>query len=81
MSKAKAPRKLKPPESPTPSPSPVGRGAVCLAACILVHLSLVYSSLVNYIYNKVETYTKSCFLWICKERSIFIDILSLKICV
>ena len=37
MSKAKAP------ESPTPGPSPVGRGVVCLAACPLVH----------YIYNKV----------------------------
>ena len=41
MSKAQSPQKT--PESPTPGPSPVGRGAVCLAACPLVH----------YIYNKV----------------------------
>ena len=39
-------------ESPTTGPSPVGRGAVCLAACFLVH----------YIYNKVKSYIMFRFL-------------------
>ena len=58
-------------QSPTPGPSPAGRGAVWVAACFLVH----------YIYNKVKSYIMFRFLWICKEKDIFIDILSLKICV
>ena len=57
-------------QSPTPGPSPVGRGAVCLAACFLVH----------YIYNKVKSYIWFRFLWICKKMSNFIDILLQKIC-
>ena len=57
-------------QSPTPGPSPVGRGAVCLAACPLVH----------YIYNKVKSYIWFRFLWICKKMSNFIDILLRKIC-
>ena len=64
-------------QSPTPGPSPVGRGAVCLAACFLGCLS----TRPLYIYNKVKSYIMFRFLWICKEKDIFIDILSLKICV
>lgn len=45
-------------QSPTPGHSPVGRGAVCLAACFLGCLSLISRflsacPLVHYIYNKV----------------------------
>ena len=49
-------------QSPTPGPSPVGRGVVCLAACFLVHssplslVSFVSCPLVHYIYNKVKSY-------------------------
>ena len=58
-------------QSPTPGPSPVGRGAVCLAACLS---STIYNII------RWKLIQSPAFLWICKEKNIFIDILSLKIC-
>ena len=66
MSKAQSPRK----PHPRPLPRREGSGMLgCLFSCPL------------YIYNKVKSYIMFRFLWNCKEKDIFIDILSLKICV
>lgn len=61
-------------QSPTPGPSPVGRGAVCLAACFLGCLSLISRflaacPLVHYIYNKVYLILCSAFCGIVRKSS------------
>ena len=75
MSKAQSPRK----PHPRPLPRREGSGMLgCLFSCQLVSCSLVSCQLYN---NKVKSCIMFRFLWICKEKNNFIDILSLKICV
>ena len=68
MSKAKAPENPRKPH-PRPLPRREGSGMLgCLFSCKLYN-------------NKVKSCIMFRFLWICKEKNNFIDILSLKICV